>query len=105
MDKENIAYIISRVLQCRPSYCFLPSCVLNNPLLEASAKLQASIMDLLLLPTRVLRLLNMFDEEDLENIEDIKLDIQDEYEKFEEVVSLKIDQKKNAGYNVYNYSV
>ena len=101
LDKENLAYIISGVLQCRPCNRFQLSCVLNNPLLVASAKVQASIMDLLLLPTRVLRLLNMFDEEDLENIEDIKLDIQDECEKFGEVVSLKMDNKINAGYNVY----
>ncbi len=100
-DINNLTYIISALLQCHPGDRFRASCILKHPLLVASEVVKASIMDLLLLPTRVLRLLNMFDEDDLENIDDIKLDIQDECEKFGELVSLKTSRETNDGYNVY----
>ena len=101
LEIENLTYIISGVLWCHPRNRFQPSFVLKHPFLLASTMLQATIMDLLLLPTRVLRLLNMFDGENAENVEDIKLDIKDECEKFGKVVSVKTSRNINTGHNVY----
>lgn len=98
---QNLTYIISGFLQCHPAHRSRPSSVLKDPFLVASEMHQASITDLLLLPTRILRLLNMFDRGDSEDIEDIELDIQDECEKFGELVSVRTSTKINDGHNVY----
>ena len=96
---KNLSDIVSGFLQCRSVDRFQPNYAIEHPFLDEV--FEPTITDLLLLPTRVLRLLNMFGERDLEDIDDIMLDIREECEKFGEVMSMKSSQKNNESCNVY----
>ena len=96
---KDLAYVVSGFLQCRSDNRIRPSYMIENPFFGQEFK--PTITDLLLLPTRVLRLLNMFDERDSEDIDDIMLDIQEECEKFGEIISVKSSKKNNGSSNVY----
>ncbi|XP_028408867.1 serine/threonine-protein kinase Kist-like [Dendronephthya gigantea] len=100
-ERNILTHIISGFLQCHSYNRLSPAYVLNHPFLLTSPSPDASITDLLLLPTRVLRLLNMFNETKSEVIEDILLDIREECERFGEVVLVKTSKVNSDGYNVY----
>lgn len=100
LERINLTHIISGFLQCFSHNRLSPAYVLNHPFLLTDPDQNASMTDLLLLPTSVLRLLNMFNETKPEVVEDVILDIREECERFGKVMSVKTS-KINDGYNVY----
>lgn len=100
-DFDNLTNVLCGLLQCIPSNRLLPQVVLKHPFLLANSA--PDVADLILLPTKILRLFNMFDTTDEEDREDILMDIQEECESFGQVVSVIADRKfdVNLEYHVY----
>ena len=101
-DIKQLTFILSGMLQCHPANRFQAGFILSQSILAESEMLERGMKDLLLLPTRILRFVNMFREKNSGDIEDILLDIQEECEKFGEVVSVRTNKRNTTNdYDVY----
>lgn len=87
-DIENLDDVFGGLLQCHPVNRLPPYAVLKHPFLIVDTTTKPDITCLILLPTKILRLMNIFNIGDEDEKEDILCDIKEECEQFGHVVSI-----------------
>ena len=100
---DNLTNVLCGLLQCCPGKRLSSQVVLKHPFLMANMAQEPDIADFILLPTIILRLLNMFDTTEDEEKQDILTDIKEECQDFGPVLSVTSHKKTDIDleYNVY----
>ena len=84
---DNLINILSGFLLCHSNHRIRPKDAINDSFFSCNKVAKLGIIDSVLLPTRIVRLMNMFETENEEEKEDMICDIKEECEKLGPVLS------------------